>query len=144
MVTRLTLLLEELEPAREWRRHEVVTRKLANISVLTSRLANLRNESGQRLTRGRRCGADPRRSRRQMMYARKIKDGIPAAKPPPPFVVKKPKMSQWWHRNIRGFDVAKPSHDEAYGGRETLSGTAWSCCGSMDEHSLGGNITASV
>jgi hypothetical protein len=60
------------------------------------------------------------------MYARKIKEeGIPAAKPPPPFVVKKPKMSQWWHRKIRGFDIAKPSHDGIYGGREGVGGKIW-------------------
>jgi hypothetical protein len=76
--------------------------------------------------------------RRQMMYARKIKEeGIPAAKPPPPFIVKKPTMSQWSHRKIRQFDIAKPYHDGAYGEREALGGRAWSCCGDMDEHSPG-------
>jgi hypothetical protein len=76
--------------------------------------------------------------RRQMIYARRIKEeGIPATKPPPPFVVKKPKMSQWSHRKIRQFDVAKPYHDGAYGEREALGGKAWSCCGNADEGSPG-------
>jgi hypothetical protein len=76
--------------------------------------------------------------KRQIQYAKKIKEeGIPAAQPPPPFIVKKPKMSTRSREMIRRFDVDKPFHDGKYGPCEALGGSAWSCCGNADEHSVG-------
>jgi hypothetical protein len=76
--------------------------------------------------------------KRQIQYAKKIKEeGIPAAQPPPPFIVKKPKMSKRSKQSIRRFDIDKPYHEGCYAECAALGGKAWSCCGNTDEHSPG-------
>jgi hypothetical protein len=81
---------------------------------------------------------EPLLVKRQIQYAKKIKEeGIPSAQPPPPFIVKKPKISEKSKRTIRRFDIDKPFHDGRYGECEALGGKAWSCCGNADEHSVG-------
>ncbi|OHT09859.1 hypothetical protein TRFO_04388 [Tritrichomonas foetus] len=75
---------------------------------------------------------------RQIQYAKMIKEnGIPAAQPPPPFIVKKPKMSKVSNRFIHKADQIEYFHDGVYIENEALGGKAWSCCGNMDEHSAG-------
>jgi hypothetical protein len=76
--------------------------------------------------------------KRQITYAKKVKEeGIPAAHPPPQFIAKKPAMSIWSKQKMRHFDIIKRHHDGAYAECEALGGKAWSCCGNMDEHSPG-------
>lgn len=76
--------------------------------------------------------------RRQILYAQKIKEnGIPAAQPPPPFIVKKPKMSKGSKKKIHKFDLVQYYHDGVYSYSESLGVKAWSCCGNEDEHSPG-------
>jgi hypothetical protein len=76
--------------------------------------------------------------RRQTDYAKKIKEeGIPAAKPPPPFIVKRANMSSGTRKRIHRHDVTKPYHDGAYAECQALGGWAWSCCGNTDENSTG-------
>jgi hypothetical protein len=76
--------------------------------------------------------------KRQIQYAKKIKEeGIPAAQPPPPFNVKQPKMSKKSRNAIRRFDVCKHYHDGTYIMCEALGGRAWSCCGDTDENAPG-------
>lgn len=76
--------------------------------------------------------------RRQLQYAKLIKEkGIPAAQPPPPFVVKKPKLSQGTVLSMKRFEEVKTYHDGAYQYCEALDGDAWSCCGNTDKNSEG-------
>jgi hypothetical protein len=76
--------------------------------------------------------------RRQIDYAKKIKDeGIPAAKSPPPVVFTHPKMSSGTRRRIRKHDIVKTYHDGTFAQCPALGGWAWSCCGNMDEKSAG-------
>jgi hypothetical protein len=76
--------------------------------------------------------------RRQIEYAKRIKDeGIPAAKPPPPFVFAHQAMSPGTRRRIRRYDVVKPYHDGTFAKCPALGGLAWSCCGNRDEKSTG-------
>jgi hypothetical protein len=82
--------------------------------------------------------AEPLLVRRQILYARRIKEeGIPAAQPPPPFIVKKPKMATKSRATIQRFEVIKRYHDGCYGDYPDLGGKAWSCCGNADENSAG-------
>ena len=75
---------------------------------------------------------------RQNQYAKKIKEnGIPAAQPPPPFIVKKPKMSKKSKDIIKKADVIEYYHDGVYQENEALGGKAWSCCGDSDINSQG-------
>jgi hypothetical protein len=75
---------------------------------------------------------------RQIRYAKKIKaEGIPAAQPPPPFVVKHPRMAKLSHKKIHRFDLTKPYHDGEYGESPALGGHAWSCCGNADQNCVG-------
>jgi hypothetical protein len=76
--------------------------------------------------------------KRQIQYAKKIKEfGIPAAQPPPPFVVQKPKMSKRSKRSIQAFDLVSFGHDGTYGEQPAFGGEAWSCCGNPDFDSPG-------
>jgi hypothetical protein len=80
-------------------------------------LADLRNESPLRLTRGTRYVAWPEKESRQIINTRQIKEErIAAAKPPLPFVKKGQKILQWWRRKIRWVDsVARRSTWRARG-----------------------------
>jgi hypothetical protein len=76
--------------------------------------------------------------KRQIQYARKIKEfGIPAARPPPPFHVEKPKMSKKSKKTIAKSDLIKYFHDGSYAKCEALGGEAWSCCGNTARNSRG-------
>lgn len=76
--------------------------------------------------------------KRQKEYANYIKEnGIPSAQPPPPFVVKKPKLSQGTAKRMKKFEQEKWYHDGAYRFCEALGGEAWSCCGNTDRDSKG-------
>jgi hypothetical protein len=76
--------------------------------------------------------------RRQIDYANLIKErGIPAAQPPPPFIVKKPKISPGTLKRMKRFETVKTFHDGAYQYNEALGGEAWSCCGNLERDSEG-------
>jgi hypothetical protein len=75
---------------------------------------------------------------RQLQYAQQIKEhGIPAAQPPPPFIVQKPRMARRSQRLVRRFDMVNRGHDGAWGPSEALGGNAWSCCGATEEDAPG-------
>jgi hypothetical protein len=76
--------------------------------------------------------------KRQIQYAQKIKEfGIPAAQPPPPFIIKRPKMSKRSKTSIHRYDLMTYAHDGAYGEQGAFEGMAWSCCGNPDPNSRG-------
>ncbi|KAH0793937.1 hypothetical protein GPJ56_002149 [Histomonas meleagridis] len=76
--------------------------------------------------------------KRQKQYAKKIKEnGIPAAQPPPQFVVHKPKISNGSKKIIRKSDIIQRYHDGTYSYCDALGGNAWSCCGNCDKDSPG-------
>jgi hypothetical protein len=76
--------------------------------------------------------------KRQIQYAKLIKErGIPAAQLPPPFIVKRPQMSQQSKRTIRRNDIVKRYHDGTYEMNAAFGGEAWSCCGNGDRYSAG-------
>lgn len=76
--------------------------------------------------------------RRQINYANLIKErGIPAAQPPPPFIVKRPKLSEGTAKHLKQFASTRYYHDGAYRYCEALGGEAWSCCGNTDRDSIG-------
>lgn len=75
---------------------------------------------------------------RQIQYARKIKEhGIPAAQPPPPFVVKKPKMSKKSAQFVKKHEKVTYFHDGVFAYNEAFGGEAWSCCGNSSRDSQG-------
>ena len=76
--------------------------------------------------------------RRQIEYANLIKErGIPAAQPPPPFIVHKPKLSNGTAKRMKKFETTNSYHDGVFQYNEALGGEAWSCCGNMDRYSEG-------
>jgi hypothetical protein len=81
---------------------------------------------------------------RQIQYAKKVKtEGIPAAQPPPPFLVKKPKMSKRSKSHVQKFNLIKRYHDGSYSNSAAFTGKAWSCCGETDEHAPGCRVSLS-
>ena len=76
--------------------------------------------------------------RRQIAYANIIKErGIPAAQPPPPFIVKKPKISNGSTKRLKKFEQFKSYHEGVFQYSESLGGECWSCCGNSDINSEG-------
>lgn len=79
--------------------------------------------------------------KRQDRYAAKIKEeGIPAVQPPPPFIVKKPKLSKGSQYRINKTDHIKRHHDGVYEFNEAFGEEAWSCCGNTKKDSPGCRI----
>ena len=75
---------------------------------------------------------------RQIQYARQIKEhGLPAAQPPPPFIVKKPKMSKKSAKFVKKHEKVVYFHDGVFAYNEAFGGEAWSCCGNMKKDSQG-------
>lgn len=76
--------------------------------------------------------------KRQIQYAKKIKEnGIPAAQTPPPFVVKKPQMSKKTKMMVHKHDKVTHYHDGVFTFIDAFGGEAWSCCGNMSKDSQG-------
>ena len=75
---------------------------------------------------------------RQIQYAKMIKEnGIPASQPPPPFIIKNPKMAEKSRQFIRKADKIQYYHDGVYVENQAFGCKAWSCCGNTEENSQG-------
>ena len=75
---------------------------------------------------------------RQIQHAKQIKEhGLPAAQPPPPFVIQKPKMSRKSAKFVKKHEKVVYFHDGVFAYNEAFGGEAWSCCGSMRRDSQG-------
>jgi len=76
--------------------------------------------------------------KRQIAYANMIKErGIPAAQPPPPFIVKKPKVSDGSNKRLKKFEQVKSYHDGVFQFSDAVGTECWSCCGNTEMDSAG-------
>lgn len=117
-----------------WDVHATIDKKLEQKQFL-ERTQKARENT---LKKSEQVAKKPALVRRQVEYANLIKErGIPAAQPPPPFIVHKPKVSMGTSKRMKKFETVKSFHDGAYQYNEALGGEAWSCCGNMDRNSEG-------
>ena len=120
-----------------WDERATIDTKLEN-QKLRDFTAEAQNSSLQYVEKRENIKTAPTLVLRQNQHAQKIKkEGIPAVQPPPPFIIKKPKMSEGTKRRLMKSDAVKRHHDGVYEYSEAFGEMVWSCCGNSQKDSAG-------